>query len=253
MRIQAKGEDDDEDELLAPGRRVFWGMKFHDEESEAVARKVALASVSLGILVVGHFVIHVGKKGKLLHGIGHLLVGLMLPLVGYRGATLDDGTSWRARMMWIFHIGNLVFVLVHAAVLVVVVFQVLQAEAASVEAMCDLSPDNDPWLRPAGSPGPEVLPTMPPKADPAACAMLVQQEKQHAPGRMVLWMLFTLPYWACAACAAYFSHDLYLQLRVRELTVRRGEDMGYAASDERRATVAWNEVSADSPSAVAPL
>ncbi|CAK0841078.1 unnamed protein product [Prorocentrum cordatum] len=158
----------------------------------------------------------------------------MLPLVGYRGATLDDGTSWRARMMWIFHIGNLVFVLVHAAVLVVVVFQVLQAEAASVEAMCDLSPDNDPWLRPAGSPGPEVLPTMPPKADPAACAMLVQEEKQHAPGRMVLWMLFTLPYWACAACAAYFSHDLYLQLRVRELTVRRGEDMGYAASDERR-------------------
>jgi len=249
MRSQVKG-DDDEDELLAPGRRVFWGMKFHDEESHAAARKVALASVSLGILVVGHFIIHLGKKGKLLHGIGHLLVGLVLPLVGWRGANLDDGASWRARMMWIFHIGNLVFVLVHSAVLVVVILQVLQAEAASVEAMCDLSPDNDPWLRPAGSPGPEVLPTLPPKVDPAACAALVQEEKQHAPGRMVLWMLFTMPYWACATYAAYFSHDLYLQLRVRELSVRRGE---YASGDERRATVAWNEVSADSPSIVPPL
>merc|ERR1719203_1805322 len=153
-----------------------------------------------------------------------------------------------------FHIGNIVFALLHTVVLVVVVVQVWQAEAASIDAMCDLSPSNDPWLRPAHSPGPEVLPTMPPnRGDPIACAEAVQEEKEHAPGRMALWMLFTLPYWACTAYAAYFSHDLYLQLRVRELTVRRGEDMGLVPGRDGRATVAWGEVSTHSPSTLPAL
>merc|ERR1712224_871230 len=224
MHDQVRDGEDEEEEELMPHQRVFWGMKFHDEESRATARKVAMASVSLGVLVIGHFVLHLGKKGQMRNGIGHLLIGLVLPLIGYRGATLEDGTSWRARMMWLFHIGNVVFVLVHAVVLTVVVFQVMELEGASVEIMCDDSSSNDPWLRSATQGGPEVLPTMPPsQVDPASCAEAVRQEKEHAPGLMALWMFFPLPYWACAAYAAYFSHDLYLQLRVRELTVRRGE------------------------------
>lgn len=248
------GAGDDEDEELIPRQKVFWGMKFHDEQSRATARKVAMASVSLGVLVIGHFFLHLGKKGKLLNGLGHLVIGLVLPLIGYRGATLEDGASWRARVMWLFHIGNLVFVLVHAAVLVVVLLQVTALETTSVESMCDFSHANRLWLRSADQPGPEVMPTMPPDfGDSAACAEAVQQEKEHAPGLTMLWLLFTLPYWACAAYAAYFSHDLYLQLRVRELTVQRGEDVGIMSGGERRATVKWGEVSVNSPSTVPAL
>mmetsp|Transcript_117976 Transcript_117976/g.251974 ORF Transcript_117976/g.251974 Transcript_117976/m.251974 type:complete len:245 (-) Transcript_117976:107-841(-) len=238
----------DEDEELVPRQRVFMGMKFHDEESQSTARRVSVASLILGCLVVVHFILHMAKKGKFGSGIGHLILGLVLPAIGYRSATLHDASPWRPRLLWMFHIGNVVFVLVHTVVLLVVCLQVLELESASVETMCDWSRQNDPWLRPAMQNGPKVLPTMPPARDSYAdCVRAVQEEKSHAPGLMMLWAILSLPYWGCAAYAAYYSHELYFQLRIRELSVHRdgrGSDTEHG-EHERLATVGWSEAAVE--------
>lgn len=237
--------DGDEDEELVPRQRTLMGMKFHDEESRATAWRVSIASVTLGVLVVIHFFVHLGKKGNLAHSVGHLFLGLMLPLVGYRSATLDYEARWRPRLLWMFHIGNVLFVLVHAVVLMVVVVQVAELESASVESMCNWTTKDDPWLRPAEQRGPEVMPTLPPEMDNyAECAAAVQEQKGHAPQLMVIWTLISLPYWACAAYAAYYSHELYLHLRVGELTVRR-EAAQETSDGGRLATVAWGEAAVE--------
>eukprot|EP00406_Dinophysis_acuminata_P079262 CAMPEP_0179247472 /NCGR_PEP_ID=MMETSP0797-20121207/19628_1 /TAXON_ID=47934 /ORGANISM="Dinophysis acuminata, Strain DAEP01" /LENGTH=233 /DNA_ID=CAMNT_0020955095 /DNA_START=31 /DNA_END=729 /DNA_ORIENTATION=+ len=215
-------EGDDEDEQLMPRQRAFMGMKFHDEESRATARKVTYATTFLGALVVGHFVIHWNKRGHVAHTIAHLCLGLILPFIGYLGVVWDDNSNWGSRFLWVFHIGNVVFVLVHAMALVVVCAQVMQLEEASVESMCDLS-GKVPWLQS----GPKVLPSLPSASDDyTKCLEAANEEKQHAPGLLMLWALFSLPYWTCAAFAAYYSHELYFQLRIRELTVRRGAQGG---------------------------
>mmetsp|Transcript_92839 Transcript_92839/g.261626 ORF Transcript_92839/g.261626 Transcript_92839/m.261626 type:complete len:247 (+) Transcript_92839:68-808(+) len=234
--------NEDEDEELVPRRRVLFGMKFHDEESRETARKVAYASISLAVLVVVHFIVHLFKKGEVARGLPHLIIGLALPFVGYRSSSLDDTSPWRPRLLWMFHIGNVVFVMVHAVLLLLVCMEVSELESSPTAVMCDQSRQNDPMLRPALTRGPEVLPTLPPSnASYEDCVRDVESEKGHAPGLMMFWFLVSAPYWACAAYAAYHSHDLYLQLRINQLTVRRGTAHGedVSATDDRIATVSW--------------
>lgn len=237
----------DEDEELVPGRRVFFGMKFHDEESRTTVRKVSLASLVLGTLVVLHFMLHLIKRGKAVHGVLHLFLGLILPVIGWRGASLQEGHSWRARLLWMFHVGNVVFVLVHGVLLLVVFVQVSLLESTPVEAMCRFSHSGgsggggDPML-PAAHGGPRVLPKWPSKeASYEDCLRDARTEKSHAPGLMTTWALISLPYWACAAYAAYYSHELYFQIRIRELTIHRAAraEGGESHETERLATVGW--------------
>lgn len=243
---ETTGGEEEEDEELVPRRRILLGMKFHDEESRNTAKKVGIASATLGGLVVAHFIIHLIKRGRIAHAFPHMVLGLLLPFIGWRGATLEEGTPWRPRLTWIFHIGNVVFVILHAVVLIVVCIQVLQLLTASVDSMCNWETQDDPLLRPASARGPEVMPTMPPMSDSyRACRQDVETEKAHAPGLMFTWLLMSLPYWLCAAYAAYYSHELYFQLRIRELEVHR--EHGGGADEEGRslATVGWAEAAVE--------
>mmetsp|Transcript_56434 Transcript_56434/g.158304 ORF Transcript_56434/g.158304 Transcript_56434/m.158304 type:complete len:251 (-) Transcript_56434:173-925(-) len=243
----AGGALDDEDEELMPGRRALFGIKFHDEESQQTARRVAIASATLGVLVILHFLIHVARGGRARQGLPHMLLGLALPWIGYRGATLEASARWKPRLLWAFHLGNVFFVIIHSLVLLFFVLEVLELESASVERMCDLHRSNDPLLPPAGSHrGPEAMPTLPPlRTSLKDCIASVEAEKAHAPGLLWLWIFISLPYWACAAYAAYYSHELYLQLRIRELTIHRGSAPGDADADRGVATVGWRETAVE--------
>jgi len=78
-------------------------------------------------------------------------------------------------------------------------------------------------------------------ADPVQdCLDTWEARKSHFRGLLVIWCLLSLPYWACAAYAAYYCHELYLQLRIQGLAVRRGRADG-DSPDARLATVSWAE------------
>lgn len=239
--------DEDEDEELMPHSRAVMGMKFHDDESNATAHRVGVASIILGALVVLHFIVHLLKQGKVSAAIAHLILGLALPAIGYRSAQMEHNARWRPRFLWLFHIGNVVFVIVHGVVLLVVTLQVLRLQALSTEEIC--SHRDIPYLSPAtrGERTPEVVPTMPPTKDShRECIRDVNLEKSHAPGLLMSWALLSIPYWLCAGYAAYHSHDLYLQLRIRELTVRRGPQYQDGNPDDRSlATVTWVEAAVE--------
>ncbi|CAK0898964.1 unnamed protein product [Prorocentrum cordatum] len=113
----------DEDEELIPGKPVFTGLKFEDEDSQATARRVGYASLALAGLALLHAMLQAAWRHEVMNTTLHLVLGLLLPLVGYRGATLDHGTRWRPRLLWAFHVGNVIFVIVHAVMLATVVMK----------------------------------------------------------------------------------------------------------------------------------
>jgi len=233
-----------------PHRRAVIGMKFGDDELNATAHRVGMASLVLAVLVVLHFIVHVVKHGKVGHGLGHLILGLLLPWVGYRASQLNDNAKWRPRLLWMFHIGNVVFVIVHGIVLLVVWLQVTRLQALSSQEICNHR--DVPYLSAAtrGEHTPEVIPTMPPASDSKQqCIRDVDLERAHAPGLLMSWALLSVPYWICAGYAAYHAHELYFQLRIRELTVRRGSQLEGCAADGDRdggvATVTWSEAAVE--------
>lgn len=209
----------DEDEELIPGKRVFTGFKFEDEESQATARRVGYASLALAGLAVLHAILQAAWRHEVLNTTLHLVLGLLLPFVGYRGASLDHGARWRPRLLWAFHVGNVIFVIVHAVMLVTVVTKVMAWQGVITEQAC-------------GHDG--------------ACQESVDATKRHLQWLMVIWCGLSLPYWGCAAYAAYHCHELYLQLRIQDLRVRHSRVAG-DLSDERLATVTW----ADEPDVMA--
>lgn len=191
-----------------------------------IRKKVTLACVSLGMLAVGYFNTQLGKGGgNLSDGIFRVLVGLSLPVVGWRGATLDDGARpWRlwttrADMIFDFLCRTVMGIVITLAEFI---FKALQA----------VSPENGPWLQP----NPEVLPTYPAAAQGRPGGRrragagggparpwpdgLARPIGLTVPGLHAL--VDTLPYWACATFAAYFSLDLYTRLLTKGTRRSRG-------------------------------
>lgn len=234
---------EDEEEELVPRRRVFMGMKFHDEESQTTAKKVCIASLVLAGFVFLHFILATLQSGNFMHHVVHLIFALALPLIGYRGATLEEDALWRPRLVWIYHIGNVLLLIVHCLMVLIVFSAVSEVQHASVESMCNQNALDDPMLPPAGADS-RVLPTLPPDGESYAdCQARVLAEKANAPGLAGLWALFSLPYFLCLGYAAYHSHDLYFQIRIRELAVRRGVAEGADPNESGIATVGWGEAS----------
>lgn len=204
----------DEDEELIPRKRVFTGLKFEGEESQATARRVGYASLALAGLAVLHASFQAAWRHEVLNTTLHLVLGLLLPLVGYRGASLDHGARWRPRLLWAFHVGNVIFVIVHAVMLATVVTKVMAWQGVITEQACAAVGHDD------------------------ACQESVDATKRHYQWLMAIWCGLSLPYWGCAAYAAYHCHELYLQLCIQGLTVRHSKFEG-----ERLATVTWADES----------
>merc|ERR1711879_379260 len=92
---------------------------------------------------------------------GHLFLALIIPFVGWKSTSLHETSAWRPRLLWIFHIGNVMFCLIHTLLFFAVWMEVNELDGASVAAMCDSRKGNDPDIGKAGS-GPPMFPTMAP-------------------------------------------------------------------------------------------
>jgi len=225
MAIDQYSDGDEEEEIgLVQRPPALLGLRFRDDEDREVVRRVSFASISLVVLSVFLFLLNIHHKGHPSEALGHLIMSLILPLVGYMGVKRES-----PRFIWAFHLGNVQFAILHAAVACLLLSMVLRIEATSSVEVCQRF---DPHImRGVGESAAQM------RADSAAlhqiynaCLEEVREKKAHAPWKLFWWGIMTTPLWACMIYAAYQAHEYYFRLRIRGLMARTGEAGGGTAT-----------------------
>jgi len=226
---------DDDNEGLVRRTPVLFGLRFKDEEERTLVQKVGLASAGLVALSVMWFFAHLFHRGHFFHAFGHLLSSLALPAIGYLGVKNEN-----PKYIWIFHLGNVQFAILHAVVGFVVFKFVTELEASDPQAVCQGAALHlPPAPEGVNSRPPNMIPTQPPFSDTfAQCVADMQAEQDHAPYTLLWWLFVTAPLWFLMIYAAYQAHEYYFRLRIRNLTARSGESGGMATVTEREEGVA---------------
>lgn len=222
---------DEENEAMMRRTPALLGMKFEDAEDREIVRKVALALGGTVLLSVVWFIAHVAHKGQFIVSFGHLLSSLLLPVIGFYGVKRQS-----CRLLWLFHLGNVQFAILHAVVGFILLRFTLQLYATDSKAVCS----GEEALRlPPAPPGPHshhaplVVPTQPPLTDSyRQCVLALEEEQGDAPVRLIWWMFVTAPLWFLMIYSAYQSHEYYFRLRIRRLTARTDAE-GNAVVQER--------------------
>lgn len=215
---------DEEEQGLVQRPPALLGLKFKDEEDFQLVRRVSMASIGLVVLSVLLFFFNLHHKGHAFEGLGHLVLSMLLPCIGYLAVKEES-----ARLMWLFHLGNVQFAIFHAVVACIMLHLVLELEMTSPQFICR------PY-EPANLIGGAVVPAQLEGEAAAAkdlyaeCIAEVNEKKGHIPWKLFWWATITAPLWACMIYAAYQAHEYYFRLRVRTLMARTGEGGGGTAT-----------------------
>lgn len=224
-QLEQYSDADEEEELgLVQRPPALLGLRFRDDEDRDLVRKVSFASFGLVIMSVLLFFLNIHHKGHYLEGLGHLIMAMVLPGIGYLAVKRES-----ARLVWVFHLGNVQFAIFHAVVAFLMVSLVFQIESVSPVQICqEYRPE---IVEAPGAPPAQI------QADEAsaqeiyqACLQEIREKKEHIPWKLFWWGVFTTPLWACMIYAAYQAHEYYFRLRIRGLIARTGEDGGGTAT-----------------------
>merc|ERR1719498_504668 len=106
---------------------------------------------------------------------------MILPAIGYLGVKRES-----ARLIWLFHLGNVQFAIFHAVVACIMLSLVVEIESMSAEAICQ-------HYRPMIVEAPGASPAQA-QADQAAamdiyqaCVKEVTAKKEHIPWKLFWW------------------------------------------------------------------
>lgn len=217
-----------DDDLGLVGRRALLGLKFKDDDERDLVRRVMIASASLVVLSVILYLVNVIHHGHVFEGFFHLLAAMSLPGIGYVGVKKES-----ARLIWVFHLGNVQFALFHFIVGCLMLRVVLVVDSQQPGKICE---EFNPVALGLPIPGSTVVSTYPGSTMPPplqarveaqmqvynACLNKVKVRQAAIPGKLIGWGILTLPLWLCMIYAAVQAHEYYVRLRIRELKIRPG-------------------------------
>lgn len=219
----SEGEEDEEEGLVQRPPALL-GLRFRDDEERQLVHRVVLASVGLVVLSVILFFTNWHHKGHFMEALGHLVMSLTLPLVGYLGVKRES-----PRLVWVFHLGNVQFAIFHACVVLFMVSLVMEIESIDNQQICRAY---KPKFGPTSAP---VLKIVQEEREAEqdlynSCLREVEEKKAHIPWKLFWWAILTAPLWALMIFAAYQAHEYYFRLRIRGLIARTNEGSGGTAT-----------------------
>merc|ERR1712216_80503 len=160
-------------------------------------------------------------------GFSHLVIAMALPAVGYFGVKNES-----ARLIWVFHLGNVQFAVFHLTVGLLLLRLVLVVETAKPEVVCArFNPEVPVAMGARMTPAQEVQHASDTELF-NACIREVAARQGQAPAKIFWWSILTAPLWICMIYAALQAHEYYVRLRVRELKVRTGFGEAIVVAEE---------------------
>lgn len=224
--IEQYSDDDEEEMGLVQGPPALLGIQFHHAEDHKLVRRLMFTSVGLALLSVILFLANLHHKGHFLHAFFQLVMALTIPGIGYLGIKRES-----PRLIWLFHLSNVQFALLHAVVGCVMLLNVVEFQATAPEVLC--RPYHNSVLmshkwRPEAMDVAKLTPAQLAADEKASsdiynvCLKEVAEKEQHMSSKLFWWGITTTPMWGCMIYAALQSHEYYFHLRVRGLTASKG-------------------------------